>query len=274
MTAGPLAGARSWTGLTYALIDGHRPLVIDVHVPVGVEAAPVVLWVHGGGWATGDRRHTPLQWGQQRMFERLIAAGIAVATPDYRLTAEAALPAPVHDLIAAVRYLRHYAGELRIDPDRVGAWGDSAGAHLVTLAGLAGSAPIPDPWLVGDLGVGSGRTDVRAIVYWYGASDLSVLPDLQEFLWPYAAPAARADLARRCSPVTLVRPDSPPLLVMHGDRDTLAPLDQAVRLAGAADAVGAPCELVVVDGAEHVFVGDPIEPHWDRAIAFLGRHLG
>ncbi|HNQ08138.1 MAG TPA: alpha/beta hydrolase [Tetrasphaera sp.] len=273
MTQRPFDGAQSWSGLSYALIDGYRPLVMDVHVPLGVAHAPVVVWVHGGGWATGDRRHTPLQWGQQRMFERLLGAGLAVATPDYRLTAEAALPAPVHDLTAAVRYLRHYATQLRLDTDRIGVWGDSAGAHLVTLAGLAGSAGIRDPWLLGEAGVAGERTDVRAIVYWYGASDLTVLPDLQAFLWPDADPDHRAELARRCSPVTYLRPDSPPLLVMHGDRDTMAPLDQAVRLKQAADAAGAACELVVVPGAEHVFLGAAIEPQWDHAIAFLTSQL-
>ena len=273
IASGPLPGAHSWTGLSYALIDGYRPLVMDVHVPDGVDAAPVVLWVHGGGWAIGDRRHTPLQWGQQRLFERLLAAGFAVATPDYRLTRESALPAPVHDLVAAIRYLRRYARELRLDSDRVGAWGESAGAHLVALAGLAGSAPTPDSWLLGDAGVGTGRTDVRAIVYWYGASDLTALPDLHTFFWPKAAPAEGADLALRCSPVAHVRADSPPLLVVHGDADTIAPLDQALRLAQAAESVGASCELVVVPGAEHALLGGPVEPHWDQAIAFLGRHL-
>lgn len=273
LSSGSIDGADSWTALSYALIDGYRPLVMDVHVPTGVVQAPVVLWVHGGGWATGDRRHVPLQWGQQRMFERLIAAGFAVATPDYRLVAEAVLPAPVHDLVAAIRYLRRYAVELRIDPDRIAVWGDSAGAHLATTAALAGSAPEPDPWLLGTSGVGAGRTDVRAIIHWYGASDLSVVPELQEFLWPDCSEQERAELASRCSPVNHLRSDSPPMLVMHGDRDGIAPLDQSLRLADAAGVVGARCELIVLKGADHVFLGEPIEPQWDRAIDFLTHTL-
>ncbi len=274
LTRGPLRGAKSWVELSYALVDGFRPLVLDVHVPVSAHPAapaPVVMWVHGGGWATGDRRHVPLQWGQQRMFERLLDAGFAVATPGYRLVGEAALPVPVHDLAAAMRYLRHYARDLALDPDRVALWGDSAGAHLACLVGLAGSAPTPDPWLMGNVGVGAGRTDVSAIVWWYGASDLTVLPDLAQFLWPGTDDGQRADLARRCSPVTHVRSDSPPLLVMHGDADGIAPVDQAMRLDAAAQAVGARCELVVVAGADHVFDGQAIEPHWDRVIDFLRR---
>lgn len=283
VTYGPLRGARSWTGLTYAVVPGHRPLVMDVHVPEGVDSPPVVLWVHGGGWTEGDRRHVPLQWGQQRMFEAILDAGMAVATPDYRLNGEAPLPAAVHDLVAAVRYLRRYAVELGVDADRLGLWGDSAGAHLVGVSGLAGSAPEPDPWLLGDIGVAAegaygsggaaGRTDVRAIVWWYGVSDLTALPRLAESLWPEVHPGEREELSRRLSPVTHLRPGSPPILAMMGDADSLVPLDQGERLAAAAGEVGARCELVVSPGSEHVFHGEPIEPHWERAIAFLGREL-
>lgn len=282
MTYGPLRGARSWTGLSYALVRGHRPLVMDVHVPEGVASPPVVLWVHGGGWAEGDRRHVPLQWGQQRMFEALLDAGMAVATPDYRLNEEARLPAAVHDLVAAVRYLRRYADELGVDAGRLGLWGDSAGAHLVGVSGLAGNSPEPDPWLLGDLGVAADgahgparaeRTDVRAVVWWYGVADLTALPSLTTWLWPEAAPEERAELARRLSPVTHLRADSPPVLAMLGDADSLVPLDQGERLAARAREVGARCELVVSPGSEHVFHGEPIEPYWDRAIAFLRREL-
>ena len=88
----PLEGARTWTGLSYAMVDGYRPMVLDLHVPTAVESPPVVMWVHGGGWREGDRRLVPLQWGQQRFFQRLLDAGFAVATPDYRLVAESSLP--------------------------------------------------------------------------------------------------------------------------------------------------------------------------------------
>lgn len=273
MDYGPLQGSRTWTGLSYALIDGYRPLVLDLHVPTGVERPPVVMWVHGGGWATGDRRHVPLQWGQERMFERMLAAGLAVATPDYRLTAEAELPAAVHDLVAAVRYLRRYAEELGVDGDRLGLWGDSAGAHLAAVAGLAGSREVPDPWVLGDAGVGGGRTDVGAIVWWYGASDLTVLPDLAAWMWPTVTSDERAELARRLSPVTYLEADSPPLLVMHGDADGIAPVEEARRLHAAAQATGCRSELVIVPGTDHVFLGSPIEPHWQRAIDFMSQHL-
>lgn len=280
---GPLRGARSWTGLTHASVPGYRPLQLDVHVPEGLASPPVVLWVHGGGWAEGDRRHVPLQWGQQRMFQAILDAGMAVATCDYRLNEEARLPAAVHDVVAAVRYLRRYAAELGLDGDRVGLWGDSAGAHLAAVAGLAGSSPEPDPWVLGEIGVvadgayasgGPERTDVRAVVWWYGLADLARERQLAAWLWPEVEADARAELARRLSPVTYLRSDSPPLLAMMGDADTVAPVTQAHALAEAAEAVGARCELVISPGSGHVFHGEPLEAFWERAVEFLARELG
>ena len=270
----PLRGATTWTGLTYAQVPGFRPMVLDLHVPDSGGPAPVVMWVHGGGWAEGDRRLVPLQWGQQRLFQKLVDAGFAVATPDHRLIEEVAPDDMVRDLVAAVRYLRTYAADLRLDGDRLALWGDSAGAHLAALAGLAGSAERPDPHFLGRSGVGRGRTDVSSIIWWYGAADLTVLPDLTESLWRGVDPDAREWLAMAYSPVTHGRADSPPMLIMHGDSDTMSPLDQAVRLHDAARAAGAWSRLVVVPGAEHVFLGADIEAQWQVAIDFLGDTIG
>lgn len=269
----PLSRARTWTGLTYAIVDGFRPMVLDLHVPTGVESPPVVMWVHGGGWSEGDRRLVPLQWGQQGLFQRILDAGLAVATPDYRLLAESRLPGPVHDLVGAVRYLSRYAGELGVDATRLGLWGDSAGGHLVSVAGLAAAHQAPDTWLLGATGVGDGPATVDAIVSWYGASDLTLDPGLVARLWWDAGTSEREELARRLSPVHLVRADSPPLLLMHGDADSISPVEQSVRMHEAARRVGARCELEIAPGSEHVFHGEPIEPYWDRAISFLQEHL-
>lgn len=269
----PLRDARTWTGLTYAVVDGYRPMVLDLHVPTGVDSPPVVMWVHGGGWREGDRRLVPLQWGQQRMFQAILDAGLAVATPDYRLLAESRLPGPVHDIVAAIRYLRRYADDLGVDAARLGLWGDSAGAHLVTVAGHVASHPAPDAWLLGATGVGDGHADVSAIVSWYGASDLTLDPALVAALWPDTSTLEREELARRLSPVHLVRAGSPPMLLMHGDADSISPVEQSVRLHEAALRVGATSHLEVSPGSEHVFHGEPIEPYWDRAITFLREHL-
>lgn len=269
----PHEGARSWTGLTYGLVDGYRPMVMDLHVPLAGPPSGVVMWVHGGGWRAGDRRLVPLQWGQHRLFQALLDAGLAVATLDYRLVAESSLPGPVHDIVAAIRYLRRYADELGVDGGRIGLWGESAGAHLAAVVALAASQPAPDPWLLGATGVGTGPATVSALVGWYGVYDLTLDPGLVAALWPDTGTQEREELARRVSPAHLVHPGAPPMLLMHGESDSLAPADQSVRLHAAAGAHGVSSQLELYPGAEHVFHGEPIEPYWARAIDFLAAHL-
>ena len=121
--------------------------------------------------------------------------------------------------------------------------------------------------------MGDGPADVSAVVSWYGASDLTLDPGLVATLWPDTSTPEREELARRLSPVGMVREGSPPMLLMHGDADSISPVEQSVRLHEAAQRVGARCELEVFPGSEHVFHGEPTQPYWDRAIAFLDEHL-
>ena len=120
--------------------------------PAGDGPVPVVVFLHGGGWRLGSRhvgraRRSPRC--RPSPFEQVARAGIAVASIDYRLSGEAIWPAQLHDAKAAVRWLRARAGELGIDPDRIAAWGESAGGHLAELLGLTGD----DPALEGEVGI-------------------------------------------------------------------------------------------------------------------------
>lgn len=269
-------GARSWTGLTYAFVHGFRPLTLDLHVPTGASGpVPLVVWIHGGGWVEGDRRYVPLQWGQQTLFDTVVGAGMAVATVDYRLLAEAPFPAPVHDCFAALRYLRRYAPDLGVDPGRVGVWGESAGAQLAALLAFVGSRPYADPHLVGDLGVGSGPVDTRAAVLFYG-------PDrLEEFAAddggaPFLGAAAfqgDPDVLRAMAPAEHVHGAVPPTLLMHGASDSVVGVEHSERLHAALLGAGVDSTLEVTSGADHCFIGTPIGPHLDRAVAHLRHHL-
>src|SRR5258707_11081691 len=109
---------------------GYRPLHLDLHVPPGDGPFPVLLWIHGGGWMTGSRVWTV----DQQFHERMVARGYAVADVDYRLALEATYPAQQADITAAVRWLRHHAVSLRIEPGRFALLGESAGGQLAAIA--------------------------------------------------------------------------------------------------------------------------------------------
>ena len=129
------------------------------------------IWIHGGAWLFGTRQTPPDYWPAGYLFQAAIDAGLAVASIDYRHSREASFPAQLHDAKAAIRYLRHFAGELGLDPERFGVWGESAGGHLAALVGL-----IDDPAFEGADGVVGPSSAVSAVVDFYGVSDVDTLP--------------------------------------------------------------------------------------------------
>lgn len=122
-----VSGGQVFEGLSYALRPGYRPLLLDLWTPPrapGGAPPPLVLWLHGGGLLSGDRRYLPDTLAPGSVFEALTAAGLAVASPDYRLAREAPYPAQLDDLRAALAYLRVHACGLGVDPTRLGLWGE------------------------------------------------------------------------------------------------------------------------------------------------------
>ena len=280
-------GATSHRGVTYAVVRGFRPLLLDVHVPVAAPSpVPCVVWVHGGGWEAGDRRHPPADWPLDLLFGAFLDAGLAVATVDYRLSGEAHHPAQVHDVKAAVRFVRDRAGVLGIDPDRLGVAGESAGGHLAAMIALTAGQPALDGDVGRDLVDPRVSTAVRAAAILYGVTDFAAqvdalglapedLPATPEVRLLGATPEQAPALAAAASPVSHASASAPPMLLISGDADRIVPLDQSVRLrdalvaAGAADVV-----LEVVPGADHCFDGvDPAGPVATIA-AFLADRLG
>ena len=125
--------------------DGSRPLLLDLYLPGaegGAAPRPAVVHFHGGGWRTGERSSLgPVLDGFGiSAFEMLTDAGFVVVSADYRLSQEAHFPAQLQDAKAAVRWLRNHAADYNVDPDRIYAWGDSAGGHLASLVGLTADA--------------------------------------------------------------------------------------------------------------------------------------
>jgi acetyl esterase/lipase len=258
-------GAQHYSGVTYAVAVGYRPLQLDLWVPDTAAAPPLVIWVHGGGFMFGDRRELPETLRPNQVFDALLDAGLAVATIDYRHALEAPFPAQLHDAKAAVRYLRAHADMLGISTERIGVMGESAGGHIAALVGL--TAHRPD--LEGTHGVVGPSSAVDVVVDWYGPADLTTMPRAtpppavaaklpaellvppEDHLTRGLEGAALAD----ASPVTHVTAGAPPFLLVHGTADWLVPYAQSEQLAAALTDAGVPVHLVPVEGAEHIFDG-------------------
>jgi acetyl esterase/lipase len=258
-------GSKRYDAVTYASVPGYRPLQLDLWVPASPSPPPLVVWIHGGAWLFGDRRQLPETLRPNQLFEALNGAGLAVATLDYRLAREAPFPAQLHDVKAAIRYLRAYGETLRLGTGRIGVWGESAGGHLAALVAL--TAQRPD--LEGIVGLLGPSSAVDAVVDWYGVADLAlqlgpeIAPDLATRLPPELLMPPEdllvgggGDEARAAaSPIRYVTHAAPPFLLIHGTADTVVPYVHSKRLEGALAAAGVPVKLVPIAGAEHIFNG-------------------
>ena len=276
---------RVLSGVPYAALPGVRPLELDLYLPAGDRPAPVVVFLHGGGWRLGSRRSGGPAFPGSTLFDRVAQAGIAVASVDYRLSGEAVWPAQLHDAKAAVRWLRSRAGELGVDPGRVAAWGESAGGHLAELLGLTAE----DPELEGDVGVTGPSSAVIAVAAWYAPSDVAAVAadtgadpadgTTREARLLGAAPAAAPELAAAASPITYAAAGAPPFLLLHGRGDRFVPCVQSERLSAALSAAGADVELHTYDGAGHMWLGGDgpdtatAADALDRTVTFLRARL-
>jgi acetyl esterase/lipase len=272
-------GSRLFGGISYGLVSGYRPLQLDVWVPAASTTPPLVVWIHGGAWLSGDRRYLPETLRPNQLFDATLAAGLAVASVDYRHAREAPFPAQLHDVKAALRYLRTHAQELGVDVTRVGVWGESAGGHLAAL--LALTADRDD--LEGDVGVPGSAGGVDAVVDWYGVADPDALPRMpppaammqlpdhpSDLLLAGAGPGTHDDAA----PLRQVHPGAPPFLLLHGTADRLVPFTQSEALLDALRAAQVPARLIPVPGADHIFFGAPdIDELVTVSVRFLAEAL-
>jgi acetyl esterase/lipase len=275
-----------WDGVVYACEAGYRPLLVDVHVPRATavdQRAPLVIWVHGGAWAQGSRRHLAPNLDRHWLIERALLSGFAVALVDYRLTREAPFPAPVADLRAATRWLRAHADDFGLDAGRFALWGESAGAHLACMA-VSCDRSLGD--LLDDPEQQPEDRDqeheVQAVVDWYGPSDLVELrkwraaapsgPGAGDACLPDPLSGSSWDEAA-ASPLTYVRAGLPPFLVAHGRDDHDVPVAQSRSYSDALANAGVDVEYAETDGG-HIFEGAPVVRSMiERTLAFLRHRL-
>jgi acetyl esterase/lipase len=284
-TTSPL-GVTVHHGVEFASIEGFRPLLLDLYQPTSASASgAAIVYLHGGGWAVGTRRRMGralASWSPSAL-ERLAHAGFVVATVDYRLSGEAQFPAQLHDVKAAIRWVRGNATHLGVDPTRIVAWGESAGGHLAMLAGLTGDRAE----LAGDVGEFGGESSaVCGVIDWYGPMNLLSLSaqhapggdkrpddaDSWESTMVGAPLQTVPDRAAAASPITYVHAVAPPIQIHHGSVDTYVPFAQSVEFVEALRHAGGDVELITVDGSDHFWLGAPdVAAIFDASVAFAQR---
>jgi acetyl esterase/lipase len=223
----------------------HERQKLDVYVPKGDGSFPLVLWVHGGGWEGGSK-------DSAGPVVNLLTRGYAVASTNYRLSRHAPFPAQIHDVKAAVRYLRANAKKYHLDPDRFGVAGGSAGGHLVALLGTSGDVKE----LEGDIGPKDVSSQVQCVIDFFGPTDLLRLSPAGSKENPVTrllggSTTDKRELAVSANPITYVSKDDPPFLIVHGDKDPVVPLSQSELLYEALKKAGVDTTLKVVPEAGH-----------------------
>ena len=264
------------TDIPYASL--HERNKLDIYLPENAARPyPVVVWIHGGGWESGDKNTAA------PFAELLLPHGFAVVGVGYRLSGDAIFPAQIHDCKAAIRWIRANAATYNFDPNRIGAWGASAGGHLASLLGTTGG-------LVGNEGMVGGNLSfssrVQAVADYFGPTDLlnaqhdvtdppgnmfdhdapgspeshligfdgegegiGVLRENQDNpAGPYPELMALIFLA---SPQLHATSDDPPFFIAHGTADIVVPIAQSTKLAIALTAAGVMNTYIMVEGAGH-----------------------
>ena len=280
------SGVTAHHGVEFASIEGFRPLLLDLYAPAPeAGSGAAIVYLHGGGWAVGSRRRFGrafLSWSPTPL-DRLAQAGFVVATVDYRLSGEARFPAQLHDVKAAIRWLRANAACLGVDPAKVVVWGESAGGHLAVLAGLTADRAE----LEGTVGEHVGQSSaVCGVIDWYGPMNLLTLssqhlptsdkrPD-DAGSWESSMVGAplQSDPTRSgaASPIAYVHAGAPPIQIHHGTNDAQVPFAQSVEFADAQRNAGGEVELIVVDGSDHFWTGAPdLAAIFDASLDFARR---
>jgi acetyl esterase/lipase len=225
---------------------------------------PAVVVIHGGGWLEGDKSSfASRKHGVPGNIEDFAALGFAAATINYRLSGEAPFPAALEDCKCAVRWLRAHAREYHVDPDHIGAYGNSAGGHLALLLGMLGK----EAGLEGDGPYQQQSSLVQAVVSDSGPVDLLYQDRYDRLRRVVRAflggppEGERAAVYRRASPVEHISPQTPPLLLLYGGADAQVPVETADRFVAALGRAGLQdvsyYRLAYVDHCPHSLVRVP-----------------
>lgn len=233
--------------------DSDSIRVADIYEPEGEGPFPGIVMIHGGGWIAGDKLFDAMH------ARRLAASGYVVMVINYRLAPAHKHPAQVDDCFEAIRWLVHHADDYRVDGDRIGVWGYSAGGHLAALVATNPRSGIPR---------------VKACVAGGAPCDLRLIPDDSTVLAGFLG-GTRMEIPEvydSASPVHHVSQDDPPMLLFHGDADGLVPMDFAKAMCRRLEEQHVVHEFLPLENKTHIMAFVDREAI-RRSIAFLDRHL-
>lgn len=256
--------------IAYSNPGGER-LELDMARPKDAKGlSPAIVCIHGGGFRAGNRQH------HDRLCVQLARRGYVAVTVSYRLAPAHQFPAAVNDVKAAVRWLRANAAKYGINPERIGATGDSAGGHLALFLGLTADVKSFDAAEGGNIDQSSW---VHCVVDLYGPSDFTKSYDksvdaaevLPLFLGGDLKTARHRHIL--ASPLNWVTPHAAPTLAIHGTLDPYVAHEQAVWLIDRLKSADVQAELLTLEGAGHGFKGDDAKRAQEAMFAFFDKHL-
>ncbi|MCX6237449.1 MAG: alpha/beta hydrolase [Bacteroidia bacterium] len=271
-----------WLDIAYATTSQAQKL--DIYLPDGDGPFPVILSIHGGAFKAGDKRD-----GQLTPMLEGLTRGYAVVSINYRLSPEAKFPAQIYDVKAAVRWIRANAKQYKFNPDKIAAWGGSAGGHLSALAGTSGNVKELE-----DLSLGNPTQSsrVQAVVDWFGPTNFlkmdeqlkesnlknpqtHSIPDSPESELIGKNLADAPELVKAVNPETYITADDPPFLIQHGLIDHLVPYQGSVNLASKLSAVigKQKVTLELFENNDHGGPAFTTEQNIVKVFAFLDQYL-
>lgn len=249
----------AYKDVTYTTTAGKQKL--DLYLPSGNGPFPLIINIHGGGFKFGDKSMMPTT-----LFDALLNDGYAIASIDYRLSGDAIFPAAVLDAKAAVRYLRANAAKYKINPNKIVAYGESAGGHIASMLGTTGDVAEFDDASLGNTGVSS---RVQAVINHYGPTDFAKMDEQAkaqgcgssdqthnaansfESAFLGAAVQTVPELVKKANPITYISKDDPPFLVQKGDKDCTVPIESTKMLSDALKAANQDVRFDLLAGAGH-----------------------
>jgi acetyl esterase/lipase len=263
---------RTVANVTYLRANGWEGK-LDIYaqrMPPNSPPAPVVIFIHGGGWVQGTKEGSILQG-----VLPYVAMGYSVVNVEYRLANVSLAPAAIEDCRCALRWVVAHAKDYNFDVDRIVVSGASAGGHLALTTGL-----IPASAGMDRMCYTTSEPKVAAIVNFFGIADIPDMlegPNKKPFpeSWPYTTQwlgnqPNRAEIAKASSPMTYVRAGVPPIISIHGDADPLVPYHHSVKLQEALQKAGVVHELVTIQGGGH---GNFKTEEWQRAFMAIEKFL-